>query len=187
MPGSIDIIAGSMTVYASMFGNMLIASTASTSMIGLIGIPIGASCISLTGGISGLNLPLKVLKKMIALQVNVKMLATQAITGSIRPIVPPLHISYWATFVSPVKNNSFDRKPLNGGRPAIAASPITESVAEIGMIVIRPPSFLISLVPVSWSMMPATMKRLPLNVAWLIRWKTAARIAVVYNALSPSI
>ena len=108
-------------------------------------------------------------------------------TGRRNPIVSPFHISYCTTFVIPVKNNSLLRKPLNGGSPAMAASPMTEIVAVIGMIVISPPSFLISLVPVSWSMIPATMNRLPLNVAWFMRWKTAASIAVVYSALSPSI
>ena len=43
IPGRMDIMAGSIIEYASIFGKILIASTAMTSTIGLISIPIGAS------------------------------------------------------------------------------------------------------------------------------------------------
>lgn len=68
----------------------------------------------------------------------------------------------------------FDKKPLNGGTPAILNAVMTVIVKEIGITVIKPPSLRTSLVPVSWSMMPATMKSAHLNVAWLIKWNVAA-------------
>ena len=51
-------------------------------------------------------------------------------------------------------------------------------VPAIGISVIRPPSFRMSRVPVSWSTMPAFMNSAALKVAWLRMWKTAATAAI---------
>ena len=77
---------------------------------------------------------------------------------------PTLKIDSSDAFTKAVKNISLLRKPLNGGRPAMAKLPTTVNVKEIGMNRTSPPSFRISRVPVSWSMIPITMKRAPLNV-----------------------
>ena len=77
------------------------------------------------------------------------MLAIHAKTGKTIPHVSTLKMPYSVTFTIAVKKSSLLRKPLNGGSPAIAANPIKETVAVIGMSVIKPPSLRISRVPVS--------------------------------------
>jgi hypothetical protein len=75
------------------------------------------------------------------------------------------------------KNISLDRKPLSSGTPAMAALATIASVPVIGMTLNRPPRRPMSRVPLSWSMMPAAMKRDALKVAWFMMWNTAATAA----------
>ncbi len=58
-------------------------------------------------------------------------------------------MSAWVTSIILSKNDSFDRKPLNGGIPAILNEVIIVNVNEIGITVIKPPNFFTSRVPVA--------------------------------------
>lgn len=80
---------------------------------------------------------------------NVNTLPIQARTGSTKLHVSALYKLKSVILSMLVKNISLLKKPLNGGRPAIENAPISVIVNVIGMIVIRPPSLRISLVPVS--------------------------------------
>ena len=82
------------------------------------------------------------------------------------------------------KNISFDRKPFSSGTPAIAAVATSASVPVMGIRRNSPDSRRMSRVPVSWSMMPTAMNSDALNVAWFMRWNTAATAAS--GLLSPS-
>ena len=115
---------------------------------------------------------------------NVNILPTIAKIGKIIPRVFKLNRGVCVASIIASKNFSFDKKPLNGGTPAILNAVITVRVKEIGMIVSKPPSFFTSRVPVTWSMAPVIINNAPLKVAWLIKWKAAAVKPAIYNWLS---
>ena len=64
----------------------------------------------------------------------------------------------WDALRSAVKNNSLLKNPLKGGKPAMDKVPTMVRVKDTGMIYIKPPSFRISRVPVSKSIIPTTIK-----------------------------
>ena len=72
----------------------------------------------------------------------------------------------------------------------MAAAATIASVAVLGISVNRPPSWRMSQVPVSWSMMPAVMNSAALKVAWFRLWNTAATAdsgesSPIRNTISP--
>src|SRR3954471_24474438 len=95
---------------------------------------------------------------------NVNTLAIQAITGNHIPNVSMLNTFNFETFKTLVKNISLLKNPLNGGRPDIEKLPQIILVKVIGRRFISPPNLRISRVPVSWSIIPTSIKRQPLKV-----------------------
>src|SRR5699024_2374346 len=83
-----------------------------------------------------------------------------------------------------VKNNSLLKNPPNGGSPAIDIEPINATVKLNGIILINPPNLRISLVPVSWSTIPAIINKLPLKTAWFNKWKRPAKPATLNKVVS---
>ncbi|MNW07369.1 hypothetical protein D3C71_2039630 [compost metagenome] len=59
----------------------------------------------------------------------------------------------------------------------MAAAATMASVAVQGISRYKPPSWRRSRVPVSWSTMPAVMKRAALKLAWFRMWNIAATAA----------
>ncbi len=59
--------------------------------------------------------------------------------------------------------------PFNGGSAEMAIDPIKNAAAVQGMVLISPPNFSISCLPVALYILPAHKKRSPLNIAWFIR------------------
>ena len=53
----------------------------------------------------------------------------------------------------------------------MAAAATSASTAVTGMYFRSPPSFRMSLVPASWSMIPAFMKSDALKAAWFMMWR----------------
>ena len=71
-----------------------------------------------------------------------------ATIGMSMPILFKLKILACVTSIILSRNFSLDKKPLNGGIPAILNDVINVIVKEIGMIVTKPPNLLTSRVPV---------------------------------------
>ena len=74
-------------------------------------------------------------------------------------------------------NSSLATNPNSGGSPARdkAASPVITAV--FGMLCLRPPIRVMSLVPVSWSSAPASINKAPLYSEWATRKQMKAVMA----------
>ncbi|MNH39191.1 hypothetical protein D3C79_1003250 [compost metagenome] len=103
------------------------------------------------------------------LYTKVNTLAIQARTGNNSSQNCVLHTCSSRISSTAVKNISLLRKPLNGGSPAMEKAPMSATEKVTGIRDINPPSLRRSLVFVSWSTMPTTINKVPLNTAWLIR------------------
>ena len=141
--------------------------------------PNGASWRFFFGSRSGWNSPKNVRNRKIMQYINVKTLAIQATIGISAPKVSSWKASNFKISTVSLKNISLLKNPLNGGKPAIDRPEIKAIKKVIGMIFINPPSLRISRVPVSWSIIPTTINKLPLKVEWLNKWKIAAKRAAV--------
>ena len=96
------------------------------------------------GNKSELYLPKNTCSTNLIEYTNVNILPTIAKIGKIIPRVFKLNRGACVASIIASKNFSFDKKPLNGGTPAILNAVITVRVKEIGMIVSKPPSFYIT-------------------------------------------
>src|SRR5699024_2333479 len=161
------IAAGSMIVPERRFGNKPNTTTRTLRIMGGTSISGGASFGSF--GVLGCTLPRNMPLINITEYINVKILPTMASIGNstLTSARTLKSASLMANIAS--KNNSLDKKPLNGGMPAMESDVMSVNVNEIGMMVTRPPSRFKLLVPVSWSTIPMIMNSAPLKVAWLIR------------------
>src|SRR5699024_539347 len=132
-----------------------------------------ASCAFL-GKASSLWLPKKICPINLTEYTKVNILPIIATIGIKKPIVFKLNKFTFVTSIILFKNFSLERKPLNGGTPAILSDVIIVIVKDIGIIVSEPPSFFTLRVTVVWSTEPVIINNAPLNGAWCIRWNTAA-------------
>ena len=76
--------------------------------------------------------------------------------------------------IQAVRISSFEKKPENGGIPAIARQEIRNVMCVIGMYLRKPPIMAISLLCTAWMMQPAPRNRQALNMAWVNRWNIEA-------------
>ena len=71
----------------------------------------------------------------------------------------------WEADTASAKNISLLKKPFSNGTPAIASEAIMARAAVCGIYLIKPLILRMSLVPVSWSIIPATINSEALKVA----------------------
>ena len=69
-----------------------------------------------------------------------------------------------------VRISSFEKKPENGGIPAMAKQAIKKVMCVIGMYLRKPTIALISLLCTAWMMLPAPRNNKALNMAWVNKW-----------------
>ncbi|MNH39225.1 hypothetical protein D3C79_1003610 [compost metagenome] len=80
----------------------------------------------------------------------------------------------WLTSKACAKISSFEKKPENGGIPAIAIVPINIVIHVIGKCFFKPPILRISCSPpIAWITLPAPKNNNALKNAWVITWKNA--------------
>ena len=73
-----------------------------------------------------------------------------------------------------VRISSFEKKPENGGMPAMARQAMRNVQCVTGIYLRRPPMADISLLWTAWMMLPAPRKSRALNMAWVKRWNMPA-------------